>query len=99
MPAAASFCNFWLVNFHSLRQCFVSQLSSRVQSQTKMASVRNPPTLHILTFTIFTQLENNAPFLSLKILHNHCLEFLLERMLYPGEDGNNGYEKLGGSGG
>ena len=40
-----------------------------------MASVRNPPTLHILTFTIFTQLENNAPFLSLKILHNHCLEF------------------------
>ena len=32
-----------------------------------------------------------------KILHNHCLGFLLGQLLYPGEIGNNGYAKFGGA--
>ena len=33
-----------------------------------------------------------------KFLSNHCLGFLLGRLLYPGEIGNNGYVKLWGGG-
>ena len=34
-----------------------------------------------------------------KILHNHCLGFLLGQLLYPGEMEKKGYAKLGGGGG
>ena len=34
---------------------------------------------------------HNASCLYLYILHNCCLRFLLERLYYPGEIGNNGY--------
>ena len=54
------------------------------------------------------RIDHNAPCLSPthsppppKILQNHCLGFLLRRLLHPEEIGNNGYAKffLGGSGG
>ena len=53
------------------------------------------------------RINHNAPCLSPthppppQILQNHCLGFLLRRLLHPEEIGNNGYAKffLGGSGG
>ena len=40
------------------------------------------------------QIDHNAPCLPLKILHNHCLTFLLGRLWYPGEIGDNGCAKF-----
>ena len=34
--------------------------------------------------------DHNAPCLRPQIFHNHCLGFLLGRLLYQGETGNNG---------
>ena len=31
-----------------------------------------------------------------KTMHNHCFRFILGRLQYPGEIGNNGYAKFGG---
>ena len=46
-----------------------------------------------LKFLWFPLVQNchNASCLYLYILHNCCLRFLLERLYYPGEIGNNGY--------
>ena len=44
-------------------------------------------------------INQNAPYLPPKILHNHRLRFLLGGLQYPGEIGNNGYAKFGGGGG
>ena len=41
-------------------------------------------------------LDHNAPCLPPKPLLNHCLGFLLERLQYPGEIGNNSYAKFWG---
>ena len=46
-------------------------------------------------FTIFT-LDCNALCLPPKILHNLFIRFLLGRLLFPGEIGNNGYGKFWG---
>ena len=43
-------------------------------------------------------MDHDAPCLPRKTLHSHCLRFLLERLQYPGEIGNNGDAKFGGVG-
>ena len=40
------------------------------------------------------QRDHDVPRLPLKFLHNHCPLFLLGRLLYPAEIGNNGYVKF-----
>lgn len=44
-----------------------------------------------------TDRDDNTPCLPLKILHNRCPRFLLGRLLYPGETGNNYCAKLWGA--
>ena len=43
-------------------------------------------------------INQNAPYLPPKILHNYRLRFLLGGLQYPGAIGNNGYAKFGGGG-
>ena len=40
-------------------------------------------------------ISHNASYLSPNILHKHCFQFLLGRLLYPGEMKNKGYAKIG----
>ena len=42
-------------------------------------------------------ISHNASFLPPKILHKHCYQFLLGRLLYPGEIKNKGYAKYWGA--
>ena len=44
----------------------------------------------------YFHIDHNAPCLPTKILHNHCLRFLLGRLKYSGEIENNGYAKFWG---
>ena len=44
-------------------------------------------------------IDHNAPCLPLKILHNHCFQFLLGFTVIPREIEDNGYAKLWGWGG
>ena len=42
----------------------------------------------------YLQIYHNTPCFPPKIFHKHCLRFLLGRLQYPGEIGNNGYSKF-----
>ena len=54
---------------------------------------------HKLSYEICTPIRylhvyHNAPYLPPKILQKHCFQFLLGRLLYPGEMKNKGYAKF-----
>ena len=42
----------------------------------------------------YLHVYHNAPYLPPKILQKHCFQFLLGRLLYPGEMKNKGYAKF-----
>ena len=47
-------------------------------------------------------ISHNAPYLASQILHKHCFQFLIGRLLYPGEMKNKGHAIFfffGGGGG
>ena len=46
------------------------------------------------TRTHYFHIDHNAPWLPLRILHNHCFRFLLGITVVPREIENNGYVKL-----
>ena len=45
----------------------------------------------------YLHISHNAPYLPPKIVQKHCFQFLLGRLLHPGEMKNKGYAKFYGA--